>query len=87
MTKEQMISKMNEFIEDYSYANGFTAYMAYCYVFDIQYDEYIRIDCKEMSYGQFMEWLEQYIYEFQDDYEQGEIIGCYDVTYINKNNF
>lgn len=87
MTKEQIISKLSDFTEECAYCDGFTAYMAYCYIFDIQYDEHIRIDCEAMSYGQFMEWLDCYIYEYQDDYEQGEIIGCYDVTYINKNNF
>lgn len=82
MTKEQMISKLSDFTEECAYCDGFTAYMAYCYIFDIQYDEHIRIDCEAMTFEAFREWLEQYIYEYHNNYKQVTVFGCYDDVYI-----
>lgn len=82
MTKEQMISRFNDFLETFKYCDGFTAYMAYCYIFDIQYDVAIRIESKDMTFEAFREWLEQYIYEYQDTFKQVTVFGCYDDVYI-----
>ena len=82
MTKEQMISRFNDFLETFKYCDGFTAYMAYCYIFDIQYDVAIRIESKDMSFEAFREWVEQYLYEYQGNYQQVMIFGIYDDVYI-----
>lgn len=82
MTKEQMISRFNDFLETFKYCDGFTAYMAYCYIFDIQYDVAIRIESKDMSFEAFREWLEQYLYEYQGNYQQVMIFGIYDDVYV-----
>lgn len=82
MTKEQMISRFNDFLETFKYCDGFTAYMAYCYIFNIRYDVAMRIESKDMSFEAFREWLEQYLYEYQGNYQQVMIFGCYDDVYI-----
>ena len=82
MTKEQMISRFNDFLETFKYCDGFTAYMAYCYVFDIQYDVAIRIESKDMTFEAFRKWLEQYLYEYQGNYQQVMIFGIYDDVYV-----
>ena len=82
MTKEQMISRFNDFLETFKYCDGFAAYMAYCYVFDIQYDVAMRIESKDMTFEAFREWLEQYLYEYHDNYQQVMIFGIYDDVYI-----
>lgn len=82
MTEKQMISRFNDFLETCKCCDGFTAYMAYCYIFDIQYDEHIRIDCEAMTFEAFREWLEQYIYEYHGNYKQVTVFGCYDDVYI-----
>ena len=84
MEKEQMISKMEDFLLGYDYLDGFTAYMAYCCVFDIQYDEHIRIDSEDMSFADFREWLSLYIYEYRDDFRQVNIFGRYDDVYVMR---
>ena len=81
MTEKQMISKFNEFIKC-AYCDGFVAYMAYCYVFDIQYDVAMRIESKDMTFEAFREWLQQYIYEYHGNYKQVTVFGCYDDVYI-----
>lgn len=81
MTEKQMISKFNEFIKC-AYCDGFAAYMAYCYIFDIQHDLSMRIESKDMSFEEFREWLEQYIYEYHGNYKQVTVFGCYDDVYI-----
>ena len=82
-----MNSKMESFIIECGYANGFTAYMAYCYMFDIQYDKYIRIDSDEMSFEDFQDWLSNYMYEYQDDFEEIIILGCHDDVYCYFGDF
>ena len=81
MEQEKMISKMERFIIENDYANGFTAYMAYCYVFDIYYDKYIHMDSEDMSFEDFKDWLSDYMYEYQNDFEPINILGCHDDTY------
>ena len=83
MTKEQMISKLSDFTEECAYCDGFTAYMAYCYIFDIQYDEHIRIDCEAMTFEAFREWLSDYINEYCSDvYEEITVFGIFDDVYV-----
>lgn len=82
-----MISKMNRFIKENVFSDGFTAYMAYCYIFDIQYDEHIRIDCEAMTFEAFREWLDDYIYNYHAEYELITIFGCYDDVYCNVEDF
>lgn len=82
MTKEQMISRFNDFLETFKYCDGFTAYMAYCYIFNIRYDVAMRIESKDMSFEAFRKWLEQYLYEYQGNYQQVMIFGIYDDVYI-----
>ena len=81
MTEKQMISKFNEFIKC-AYCDGFVAYMAYCYVFDIQYDVAMRIESKDMTFEAFREWLQQDLYEYQGNYQQVMIFGIYDDVYV-----
>lgn len=82
MTKEQMISKFNEFIKC-AYCDGFTAYMAYCYIFDIQYDVAMRIESKDMPFEEFREWLSDYINEYCSEvYEEITVFGIYDDVYV-----
>lgn len=82
MTKEQIISKLSDFTEECAYCDGFAAYMAYCYIFDIRYDVAMRIESKDMTFEAFREWLEQYIYEYHGNYKQVTVFGCYDDVYI-----
>ena len=82
MTKEQMISRFNDFLETFKYCDGFTAYMAYCYIFNIRYDVAMRIESKDMTFEAFREWLEQYLYEYRGNYQQVMIFGIYDDVYI-----
>ena len=84
MEKEQMISQMEDFLLGYDYLDAFTAYMAYCCVFDIQYDEHIRIDSEDMSFADFREWLSLYIYEYKYDFRQVNIFGRYDDVYVMR---
>ena len=81
MTEKQMISKFNEFIKC-AYCDGFVAYMAYCYIFNIRYDVAMRIESKDMTFEAFREWLEQYIYEYHGNYKQVTVFGCYDDVYV-----
>ena len=81
MTEKQMISKFNEFIKC-AYCDGFTAYMAYCYIFDIRYDVAMCIESKDMTFEAFREWLEQYLYEYQGNYQQVMIFGIFDDVYV-----
>lgn len=82
MTKEQMISRFNDFLETFKYCDGFTAYMAYCYIFNIRYDVAMRIESKDMTFEAFREWLQQYLYEYQGNYQQVMIFGIYDDVYV-----
>lgn len=82
MTEKQMISKLSDFTEECAYCDGFTAYMAYCYIFDIRYDVAMCIESKDMTFEAFREWLEQYIYEYHGNYKQVTIFGCYDDVYV-----
>ena len=84
MEKEQMISKMDDFLLGYDYLDGFTAYMAYCCVFGIDFDYHILIDSEDMSFADFREWLSLYIYEYKDDFRQINIFGRYDDVYVKK---
>ena len=81
MTEKQMISKFNEFIKC-AYCDGFVAYMAYCYIFNIRYDVAMRIESKDMTFEAFREWLEQYLYEYHGNYKQVTVFGCYDDVYV-----
>ena len=81
MTEKQMISKFNEFIKC-AYCDGFVAYMAYCYIFNIRYDVAMRIESKDMTFEAFREWLEQYLYEYQGNYQQVMIFGIFDDVYV-----
>ena len=81
MTEKQMISKFNEFIKC-AYCDGFVAYMAYCYIFNIRYDVAMRIESKDMTFEAFREWLEQYLYEYQGNYKQVMIFGIFDDVYV-----
>ena len=85
MTEKQMISRFNDFLETFKYCDGFVAYMAYCYVFDIQYDVAMRIESKDMTFEEFREWLQQYLYEYQGNYQQVMIFGIYDDVYVCVN--
>ena len=87
MEQEKMISKMNRFIKENGFTDGFTAYMAYCYIFDMPFEEHIRIDSDEMSFEDFREWLNDYIYNYHAEYEQISIFGCYDDVYCNVEDF
>ena len=84
MTKEQMISRFNDFLDTCNCCDGdgFTAYMAYCYIFDIRYDVAMRIESKDMTFEAFREWLQQYIYEYHGNYKQVTVFGIYDDVYI-----
>ena len=82
MTEKQMISKFNDFLETFKYCDGFTAYMAYCYIFNIRYDVAMRIESKDMTFEAFREWLQQYLYEYQGNYQQVMIFGIYDDVYV-----
>ena len=82
MTKEQMISRFNDFLETFKYCDGFMAYIAYCYIFDIRYDVAMRIECKDMTFEEFREWLQQYLYEYHGNYKQVIVFGIYDDVYI-----
>ena len=87
MEQEKMISKINRFIKENGFADGFTAYMAYCYIFDMPFEEHIRIDSDEMSFEDFREWLNNYIYNYHAEYGQIIIFGCYDDVYCNVEDF
>ena len=82
MTKEQMISKLSDFTEECAYCDGFTAYMAYCYIFNIRYDVAMRIESKDMTFEEFREWLQQYLYEYHGNYKQVIVFGIYDDVYV-----
>ena len=83
MTKEQMISKLSDFTEECAYCDGFTAYMAYCYIFDIQYDLSMSIESKDMTFEAFREWLSDYINEYCSDvYEEITVFGIFDDVYV-----
>ena len=82
MTKEQMISRFNDFLETFKYCDGFTAYMAYCYIFNIRYDVAMRIESKDMTFEAFREWLQQYLYEYQGNYQQVTVFGIFDDVYV-----
>lgn len=82
MTEKQMISKFKEFIKC-AYCDGFTAYMAYCYIFDIQYDVAMSIESKDMTFEAFREWLYDYINEYCSDvYEEITVFGIFDDVYV-----
>ena len=83
MEQDKMILKMNRFIKENVFSDGFTAYMAYCYIFDMPFEEHIRIDSDEMSFEDFREWLNDYIYNYHEEYEQIIIFGDYDDGYCN----
>ena len=87
MEQDKMISKMNRFIHGNGFTDGFTAYMAYCYVFDMPFEEHIRIDSDEMSFEDFREWLGDYVCNYHAEYEQITIFGCYDDVYCNVEKF
>ena len=83
MTEKQMISRFNDFLETFKYCDGFTAYMAYCYIFNIRYDVAMRIESKDMTFEAFREWLQQYLYEYCSDvYEEITVFGIYDDVYV-----
>jgi len=81
MKKEQMEIEMDEFIKENDCYNGFTAYIAYCYVFDLTYDEVIRLESEEMCLDEFIEWLEDFMYVYYDDYRVVDIFGSNDVIF------
>ena len=87
MEQEKMISKIDRFIKENGITDGFTAYMAYCYIFDMPFEEHIRIDSDEMSFEDFREWLDDYMYNYHVEYEQISIFGCYDDVYCNFGDF
>ena len=93
MEKEKMASKLEDFLLDFDYLEGFTTYRAYCYVFDldydlnIHYDERNRVNSKDMSFEDFREWLDDYLCDYHDEYELITIFGCYDDVYCNFKDF
>ena len=82
-----MASKLEDFLLDFDYLEGFTAYMAYCYVFDMPFEEHKRTDNDEMSFEDFREWLDDYLCDYHDEYELISIFGCYDDVYCNFKDF
>lgn len=85
MTKEQMISKLNEFIKECecAYRDGFTSYGAHEYIFgDADFKERILEDGEYMSTEGFREWLSDYMLEYRDDYEYLVIEGVGDDVYV-----
>ena len=88
MTKEQMISKLNEFIKECEcvYRDGFTSYGAHEYIFgDADFKERILEDGEYMSTEGFREWLSDYMLEYRDDYEYLVIEGVGDDVYVYVN--
>lgn len=91
MEKEKMASKLENFLLDFDYLEGFTAYRAYCYVFDlhydcnIHYDEHNRVNSKDMSFDDFGTWLMFYMFDNKrEDFIGVDITECNDCVYIRK---
>ena len=91
MEQERMISKMNRFIKENGFTDGFTAYRAYCYVFDlhcdwyIHYDEHNRVNSKDMSFDDFGTWLMFYMFDNKrEDFIGVDITECNDCVYVRK---
>lgn len=81
LSKEQMEMKMNEFIKENDYYNGFTAYRAYCAVFGLVYDDVVTIESEEMLFDEFIEWLEDFMYYNYEDYRVIDIFGSPNIIY------
>ena len=91
MEKEKMASKLEDFLLDFDYLEGFTTYRAYCYVFDldydlnIHYDEHNRVNSKDMSFDDFGTWLMLYKKKKKrEDFIGVDITECNDCVYIRK---
>ena len=91
MKEEKMISKLEDFLSDFDYLEGFTAYRAYCYVFDlhcdwyIHYDEHNRVSSKDMSFDDFGTWLMFYMFDNKrEDFIGVDITECNDCVYVRK---
>lgn len=91
MKEEKMASKLEDFLSDFDYLEGFTTYRAYCYVFDlhcdwyIHYDEHNRVNSKEMSFDDFGTWLMFYMFDNKrEDFIGVDITECNDCVYIRK---
>lgn len=81
LSKEQMEMKMNEFIKENDYYNGFTAYRAYCDVFGLTYSDVRTIESEEMLFDEFIEWLEDFMYYNYEDYRVIDILGGPNIIY------
>ena len=85
MEKEKMASKLEDFLLDFDYIEGFTTYRAYCYVFDLHYDEHNRVNSKDLSFDDFGTWLMFYMFDNKrEDFIGVEIAECNDCVYIRK---
>lgn len=91
MKEEKMASKLEDFLLDFDYLEGFTTYRAYCYVFDldydwnIHYDEHNRVNSKDMSFDDFGTWLMFYMFDNKrEDFIGVDITECNDCVYIRK---
>ena len=83
MTTKQVISKMNDFLAECMYKDGFTSYAAYDYIFgNADFKERILEDGKYMSSEGFRKWLSDYMLEHRDDYEWLDIEGTVDDIYV-----
>ena len=81
LSKEKMEMKMNEFIKENDYYNGFTAYRAYCDVFGLTYNDVRTIESEEMLFDEFIEWLEDFMYYNYEDYRVIDIFGSPNIIY------
>ena len=82
MTTKQVISKLNDFLAECMYKDGFTSYAAYDYIFgNADFKERILEDGKYMSSEGFRNWLHDYMREYRDDYEWLDIEGTVDDIY------
>ena len=91
MKEEKIASKLEDFLLDFDYLEGFTTYRAYCYVFDldydwnIHYDEHNRVNSKEMSFDDFGTWLMFYMFDNKrEDFIGVDIAECNDCVYTRK---
>ena len=84
MTTKQVISKLNDFLAECMYKDGFISYAAYDYIFgDADFKERILEDGKYMSIDGFKDWLSDYILEHRNDYERLNIEGTDNDIYVN----
>ena len=81
MTKEEMKVKIDEFIKENDYYNGFTAYRAYCAVFGLVYDDVVTLESEDMCLDEFIEWLEHFMYCHYEDYRVVDVCGSPNIIF------